>query len=273
MNMRALVTLSLAATSLGAAGTYREDVARTDIVALGRRPAYQSVLRVTSDGGGSGSAVLVAPQWALSAAHIFSNLDSASYRIEVDSNIVAIDSVILHPAFHSARDSSFVDLALVHLARPMPRIKPSAITWSRLSMEQRIVSIGYGRISAARETEASPPGTRHGFENILDTALTGNEPRSYVGADLDSPDDPSFSTSGGTKALPLEGINNGGDSGGGLFVRTSRGWRLAGIVASTRHSRERLEQFAKYGWYGSVSFWTRLDAQRQWIRSHVPSAR
>jgi hypothetical protein len=30
-----------------------------------------------------------------------------------------------------------------------------------------------------------------------------------------------------------------------------------------------LEQFSKYGYYGTVSFWTRLDSERDWIAHAV----
>lgn len=270
------LTISLVASRVFAAGIFRHDVSSDAFIALAKHASFATVVRITAAGStsGGGSAVLIDRQWALTAAHVVVASDSVRYVVHIDSVAHEIDSVIVHPMYHAKKDSTYVDLALVHLRSPLPRGTSVATLSPRdVSMGTRVVSVGFGRIQNARSTTPSPSGVRHAVENVIDTAGRGNAPRSYIGADLDNPDDSTMSTTGTGRALPLEGVTYAGDSGGGLFVETASGWQLVGIVSASEYQRQRLEQFATFGWYGALSFWTRLDSERTWISGHVASIR
>ncbi len=269
----ALLTVnSLIATPVRA-GILRHDVPRDEFVALGAQPAFRSVVAITRARSGQstasviGSAVLVAPRWVLTAAHVVDALDSASYRVTLDGDTVLIDSLVRHPQYHATKDSLYVDLALLHLVRALPREAVASLSTRRVTSGTAIVSVGYGRMAAANDPSATNSGSRHAFQNVIDTLGAGNAPRSFIGSDLDHPMDSTMSTTGSPQAMSLEGNINGGDSGGGLFVSDAGRWRLAGIAAMSSYDRERLEAFSRFGFYGSLSFWTRLDNQLSWIRS------
>lgn len=272
MAVTAIATIALPANPV-MAGILRHDVPRADFFALGDRAEYRSVISIVRDDSGSaaptlvGSGVVVAPQWILTAAHVFNIGDGKRYRIALDGDSAIIDSIVPHPQYHAARDSVYVDLALVRITRAMPASRVAAIASQRVSLGTEVVSVGYGRLSIGNDPASAVGGRRHAFQNTIDTLVSGKSPHSQFGADLDHPTDTTMSTLGSGRARAMEGIVNGGDSGGGLFVVDRGQTRLAGIVATTSHDRKRLEAFATYGFYGSISFWTRLDNQLDWIHT------
>lgn len=270
--MRPTLLTCVTITAGSILGILRHDQPVERYYTFGATPAFASVLAVVRapDGADAGSAVLVAPRWVLTAAHITAAADGGRLLVKVGERTVRVDSVVFHPRA-TARDSTTVDLLLLRLAEPVTDVAPAVFDAEPLALGTRIASVGYGRFARAFDAQAPSSGTRHAFENVLDT--TGGSRRSLVGGDLDHPTEPSFSTTGGGAPLALEGVPNGGDSGGGMFVERFGSWRLAGIVATTTHERARLEQFQKYGFYGSVGYWTRLDTERAWIAGVLATTR
>lgn len=261
--------LATIASSIASPAIFREDVPFSKFVALGNRDEYRSVIAIqTASATAIGSGVMISPRWAITAAHIFSS-DTAHYRVQIDSQFFDVDSVVIHPQYHPVKDSVFVDLALVRLSRAPENVAIAALATTPVARRTTIVSVGFGRSAGAHQPQASPSGVRHAVENVIDTFGVAPRPRSYIGSDLDNPNDPSMSVTGTGDALPLEGITNGGDSGGGMFVRSGAAWQLAGVVATGEFQRSRLEAFDRFGFYGSLSFWTKLDDQVDWIRKHT----
>lgn len=75
---------------------------------------YPACTRV---GGGSGT--LIAPQWIITAGHVANNFSPFQRSVSFNGKRYAIDAVITHPQWKRKSGLASVDIALLHLDKPV----------------------------------------------------------------------------------------------------------------------------------------------------------
>ena len=251
------------------AGVIRHDRNIDQYRQLGREPQFSSVGEHLLRGSRAGSAVLIAPQWVLSAAHILvteeAPLTDHSWRF--GGRNYGTKEVFFHPSFERnpvEAQLSGGDLALVELLNPAVGITPAARYRGVDEVGAHGFQIGYGLIgdglngiTAGRE--------RLGGTNVIDAAgghfFGSDVSAAMLVADFDHPDDPSRSFVGSTMPLDLEIGITSGDSGGGLFAEFDSQWLLIGINEAKGGRDVR---------YGNGIAYTRISTANAWIDSIVP---
>jgi len=250
-------------SSLGLASTIRDDRADADYIALGEN--YPYVCRVT--GGGSGSGVLIAPNWVLTAGHVFWGGTSGTVRF--GSIVYNSAEVFEFPGWDIGQN----DLALVRLQSPVIGIEPVRMWNGRNEVGRVATSVGFGTSGTGITGNTGGYGTKRAFQNVIDgydEVLWGFNYHGLI-TDFDKPDG-SVNTFGligsSSTALDLEGCATPGDSGGGLFVNYGGEEFLVGITSYV--AWEGVDPWAsrssnRYGYYGDNNGYSRVSDAEQWI--------
>ena len=251
----------------------------------------------------SGVATLVAETWAITAAHclyllIKDNYEEVPFKVQIaDREHTIVDAVYppecgaideVKMLFREARDhredtnsdvfveSVFTalekgagphDIALLRLERPATHVKPIALYQNNDEVGQEVLMLGWGAFSTGEV------GITQGYElddgkfrqtrNVISRITNG-----MLAFDFDAP-----STVG---ALPLEGVNGPGDSGGPALISTEEGDKIAGISSYSSYPTEELDERARKGgipiqMYGTVEHYTRVSSHLSWIQDVVRS--
>lgn len=194
-------------------------------------------------------ATLVAPQWAITAAHctqedrLTNALAGEGFRVELMGHARMIDRVERHES---------ADIALLHLSRPVTGVEPIALYRFEDERGRTVVMPGWGGYGNGTEGLGTEDGLFRVAENIVDAANDGwliwrfDDPRSAIG-----------------NALALEGISGPGDSGGPALIATPRGYSIAG-VSSRQRSFGRPE-----GVYGAEEYFVRVSQYLPWIDATI----
>jgi len=238
---RTVIALGLAATLAGTAHAvvWRADKTEADALALAAPIMF--IGRV--DRGGL--AILIARDWALTAAHVAEPLTSAN-RIRWGDRDYAIKRVVLHPQGASdparPRQPPEVDLALIQLAEPVDGVFPLMPNRATDELDQNLVIAGYGDFGPAGAPLTPADGRLRAVEN---TVTDAGPLRLFLHFDV------------APFSLPLEGIGAAGDSGGPAFSR-ARGWSLFGVSSGAD---------GPPGQYGTVDVYARVSSHIGWIES------
>jgi len=250
-------------SAVGWGSTIRDDRADSAYIALGEN--YPYVCRVT--GGGSGSGVLIAPNWVLTAGHVFWGRTSGSVRF---GSTVYNSAEVFE---YSGWDVGKSDLALVRLQTPVVGIEPVRMWNGRNEVGRVATSVGFGTSGTGISGNTGGYGTKRAFRNVIDGYNEVLWGYNYYGliTDFDKPDN-SMNTFGliGSDPTPLdlEGCATPGDSGGGLFVNYGGEEFLVGITSYV--AWEGVDPWAsrssnRYGYYGDNNGYSRVSDAEQWI--------
>lgn len=220
---------------------------------------------------GEGHGALIAPQWAITAAH---TIPAHTEIKQVTLNGVAreVERVVFHPGYKTLPQdlidqamasgeailivvflASSDDLALIKLAQPVKDVVPLGLYRDSKESGQIVKIIGKGATGtgATGYDPQSPHRTelRRAFNKV--SSAYGRW-FCYV---FDEP----------ASALPLEGVMGNGDSGGPVLIQENDSWLLAGL-GSWKVVQGNV-MTARPGRFGQTSCNVRLSHYLEWIES------
>ncbi len=198
---------------------------------------FPAVASLTNAGGGLASAVLIAPDWALTAAHAVCggpgcDPDESAYTLRFNiaggAQTRGVQAIVVKDGFAGFNPGAdglvHDDLALVQLASPAP---VAGYGIAAMLFGETLTLVGYGA-SGPFGGPLAPAGAFNRFygANIADQALGPPEaPGTPIAFDVYGFD----ASADGTSGVQLAG----GDSGGAALVARSGGYVLAGINTFT----------------------------------------
>jgi Trypsin len=260
--MNCLVTLACAANMI----IIRQDVPDAEYRALALQPQFVPAARILVEtGSGSGSGVLVAPQWVVTAAHVVTPFVPAQLKVQLGDGLYRVIRVVVHPqhALHNGFAKAPFDQALLQLERPS-RIMPAEIDAQLpdTGVVATMVGYGVGGVGARDST-----GTLRAATNRIDQ-VGGNRGAIPLGAnlllmDFDVPGHPEANVLGPVAPEPLEGMASGGDSGGGLFIQRNNRWVLTGTFAA---SSANVAAIVSRTFAGGTNIFVGIAANREWMQ-------
>ena len=244
---------------------YREAASRTEFACVGRIRSADKQKYATG--------VLVSPRLVLTCAHVIRKGSISDQTWLFGSQPSTATRVFHVPGFlkDNLSEAHFegLDLVLVELDRDVPDIQPAKRYRSRDEAGKQAWLIGHGVVGDGKSGRHEPATQmRLAGQNALD-AIGSDSPYSLFSDrtlmfDFDGPGDADPNSLGAAEPMDLELGNMGGDSGGGVFVETNVGLRLAGIIfggvdAERKHLGGKLYQ------YGQVGAAVRVSSYNQWI--------
>lgn len=266
---RSIQLLALAAVlscvAFSYAGVRRDDVADDKYLELATH--YPSVGKFdvtdgTNDWVGSGT--LVASQWVLTAAHMTDGMTSMEFAI--NGKTYTADCWKNYPKWTGDLGPGY-DIALVHLRTAVTGVTP-AVRYKKSKIDGLVgTAVGFGTTGTGSTGATDFDEKERATQNVIEKQSLPicNKSRVFM-EDFDDPTNPLASQLGGFTALPLEGIINYGDSGGGVFVETPTGPQLVGVNSFVFN-----EDGEPDGMYGNISGHTRVSAYNKWIDSTMKS--
>ena len=187
-------------------------------------------LRVLVPGVGTGvrdtSAIYLNSEYALTAGHNVADLlqFNPTYEVATGDNyltnrgtVVGVSSVIVHPSYVGGFPKNYIDLAILHLATPLPG---SAQTIASVSVGDVLTSAGFGRVGTPASGLSAPQdGFSRGWRSPVDDFSAVDVSDTYY-----------FETFfGSSTGLALIGRGASGDSGGPAYDELGN---LVGMVVA-----------------------------------------
>ena len=234
--------------------TIRDDVPDSDYVALGNDAAFAAGGTFVNSWGYTGCGILIAPDWVLTAAHLFAAASSGTFTL--DGTAYTSTQLITDPSW-DGNSSGGSDLGLVHLSSSLTPIPPPLLYTGSTLLGQTATFVGYGFTGTGLTGWKTLDGQKRGFQDVVDVNNSnfGNT-TSVFGATFDSP---------ANNALPLEGCVAPGDSGGGVFVSDGSQYYLAGVISFVASTSGNANST-----YGNISGFDSILPAMPWITSIVP---
>lgn len=235
---RAAILIVLLSSSVAFAIIRRHDVDDAEyLVDASEYPAVADLLEP-----GDCLATLVAPQWALSAAHCVRHLD-VPHTLTFGVETVGVRGKVCNERFDGVRH----DIALVHLDAPVS-VQPHPIYRGDDELGQQVILVGRGDTATGltgQDGATLDLLTRRSTNTVAETTSR------WLKFRFDAPSDPGVTA--------IEGISGDGDSGGPAFIDTPEGLALAGLSAYQDASGSNL------GKYGVTEVYTRVSRYRDFV--------
>ena len=214
---------AFAATSVRA-GVIRNDRPDSSYLSLANRSAYAPVGRfdgTSAQGGFLASGTLVDKQWVLTAGHVVAG--TTSLKFTVGGKSYAGNLWGYYPSY-DGDPSAGHDIGLVHLSAPVKGIAPAKL-YNGISETSRLATfVGYGKTGVGTTGATKLDFRKRAGQNAIDL-ISSN----VLYSDFDNPANPRLNLLGSSSPVNLEYSIAPGDSGGGLFIPTPYGDRLAGV--------------------------------------------
>jgi hypothetical protein len=247
------VILIVAGSKLAMAGTTDPSTPDSKYVEFGKQfPAVarlRSVTLLTNNETGEskptfqyGSAVIIKPNWILTAAHVVHGADE-HVVIKDDDSKFPLQYVVVHKDFKDD-DIGFHDLALGYSSKSfeLPFYSPLYTKSDELGKAATIA--GYGLHGTFHNGAYNSDGKKRAGHNRIDSAE-----RAVLVA-----------TPSRANRFPLEFVIAPGDSGGGMFI----GNELAGINSFLMAVDKKPD-----GTYGDEAAFTRVSLYVDWIHAQI----
>lgn len=264
MNRRLAWWLSLI-TALGISGgpsvwgvTIREDQPDQSYLDLGASPDYASVGTFSS--GLTGCGTLIAPDWVLTAAHLFL---ASSGSFTINGATYAADQLIKYPDYQSGHELQGYDIGLAHLTAPVSGVTPATRYSASLEPVYVMTFVGFGMTGTGLTGARKADSNKRAFQNMADGDF-GN-PAVLLGSDFDNPNSQADNVFGDSTPLPLEGCVAYGDSGGGVFLTVDSQTYLGGVISFVAATDGNANSD-----YGDLTGFGRVSAYNDWINLNIP---
>ncbi|MFT2089790.1 trypsin-like serine protease [Paraglaciecola sp. 2405UD69-4] len=191
--------------------------------------------------------VLVEPTWIITAAHTTFCTNPGSTILVGDKKAI-VKQRFVHPG-HTPGVSH--DIGLLELESPITHVQPAKMYVGNEEVGKVVTFIGAGGTGIGTEGQ-----TVDNYENKGVLRKANNTVEGANGPLLE------FIFHQGEKALPLEGIGGGGDSGGPAFIKNGQDYIVLGVSS-------RGEIGSIIGKYGNHEYYSRLSFFRDWIRKVI----
>ncbi len=218
-------------------------------------------LFISNEGVKECGATLIAPSWAITAAHCTQPVlrglkTSGKFKVTIAGNVVFFDDIVLHATAPS--DETFtnetVDVALLHLSKPLTSVEPIRLYSESDEVGKTITMVGWGDLGSADTGPVGNDGQFRFAKNKV-SDVDGH----FLFFKFDRPES--------HEAVPFEAVGGPGDSGvPGLFMDEAGGIFLAGISSGQIPPDEGPD---KPGVYGSIELFMRVSALRVWIEGVI----
>lgn len=243
----------------------RPDTSDDEYRALADRPEFASLCRVTIESDASGSGVLVAPRWVLTAAHVVHDKDPTNVFVEIGAERIPVRRIVVYDGYASAPagfERTALDHALIELSRDAAA-RPARLARDLPAPGTLATIAGFGVGGPGARDVA---GIRRAAKNRLDQI--GGMWRSIrlaahlILLDFDVPGRSDRNVLGMPEPEPLEGMASGGDSGGPVFVGTGQDVEL---VATFSVSSVDVGAAIDRSFAGGINVLVGIAPHRAWI--------
>lgn len=259
MKIRFIIAALLCCSSYYAnAIIFRHDVPLSSFTELAKADAFKCVGAVYDISGDTnrlvGSCVLIDKNYVLTAWHVFNygkDFNEKNYRVVFNAIYYNIENWV-------AAIGEANDMVALRLVEDVLGVEPAVITADDVALPgDTVTMVGYGAQRPSDMLDGMVGiGIKTAAQNIVDSLggplYSSRQIRIY--SDFDG------SMFKKHQPLPLEGMLNGGDSGGGMFVLKNGKYYLAGIASGTT-----MQLNSKTGFHGSTMHWANIAAYHAWI--------
>jgi len=208
-----------------------------------------------------GSAVLIAPNYVLTAAHVVNNLPVSSISFWfTDPPIAPVQAASKNVPVQYTADNQGWDIAVVRLSESILDVTPAELYTGSAELGEVGFIVGSGQGGNGHDGADGWAGIKRAGYNMID--VIGGAQNHYLYADFDDPDSGLLNWYGSPVPLDLECCIAPGDSGGGVFIYEGGQTKIAGINSHTWPS------ILNYK-YGTQMAMTRVALFVPWINSII----
>lgn len=249
--------------------------------ALAKRPQFKSLIFISEIGSGSWIGNYQGHGYVLTAGHVFekdSTPDEYVYKT-LDGKEYHADKIYIHPLWNGISDDrTGYDSAIVRLTTEVDDAGSQPVLYSGTAEAgKELVFIGYGyrgHGTKGQDTDIDTENTPAAAVGLIEQVQDAEDPipskgdaGSYLGTWLPKEDgsieNPLKDDGITTPVSSLAGNLGSGDSGGPAWIKTDKGWAIAGINVNGDGNAE----------YGKQSWFARVSHLQSWIKSIVPNAK
>ena len=258
---------------------FRHDIPAENFIA--KESDFPAIFAVYDDGKIKDCvATLVAPTWALTAAHCTAYLDKEQlankpHLVKISGSNNEVVNLFYPEQFGGYKmvrdDEGKViditvpkglnyqyDIALLKLSNPVKNVTPITIYAGKEEKGKDVLFLGWGDYSTGDVgVDNDNPKNDRKFRMAWNQVDSISETQLLF--DFDDP------TAANSDALPLEGVSGPGDSGGPALLKTDTGYQVQGISSAGAYSETLTPQPKNTGKYGWLEYYTRVSNVSKWL--------